>query len=120
MHLFDELWQAPECGYAAHPGPVFECRRTADHAARGHIAGNSGLGGDHHPIADKTMTHHSYLPASTTFFPTPDDPAKPTWEQTSVFSPTVDPCPTCTRLSILTPLAISVFPTLARSMQELA
>src|ERR1700728_1153882 len=59
-------------------------------------------------------------PASTTFFPTPDDPAKPTWAQTRVFSPTVDPCPTCTRLSILTPLAISVLPTLARSMQELA
>jgi hypothetical protein len=25
VHLFDELWQAPECGHAAHPGAVFEC-----------------------------------------------------------------------------------------------
>src|ERR1700677_2180581 len=59
-------------------------------------------------------------PASRTFLPTPEEPASPTCEQSSVFSPTFDPWPTCTRLSILTPLAISVLPTLARSIQELA
>src|SRR5580698_1089015 len=59
-------------------------------------------------------------PASRTFLPTPEEPASPTCAQSRVFSPTLDPCPTCTRLSILTPLAISVLPTLARSIQELA
>src|SRR5271165_2364444 len=59
-------------------------------------------------------------PARMTFFPTTVEPARPTCEQSSVWSPTAEPCPTCTRLSILAPRPTRVSPMLARSMQEFA
>jgi hypothetical protein len=69
VHLFDELWQAAECGHAAQPPAVFECRRTADHAARRYVAWDPGLRRDHHTIADKTMADHSHLSGEHYIFP---------------------------------------------------
>src|SRR5579884_3738109 len=57
-------------------------------------------------------------PARITLRPTLVLPASPTWPQSKVFSPTSQPWPTCTRLSILAPRRILVTPTLARSMQD--
>lgn len=59
-------------------------------------------------------------PAKMALFPITEEPARPTWAQSSVFSPTREPCPTCTRLSTLLPSPISVAPTVARSMHALA
>src|SRR5664279_2001947 len=59
-------------------------------------------------------------PAMMTFLPTTVEPARPTWAHSNVCSPTAAPCPTWVRLSIFTPRAMRVSPTLARSMQALA
>src|SRR3954470_3481613 len=59
-------------------------------------------------------------PARITFLPTSVDPARPTCAHSSVFSPTDEPCPTCTRLSTFAPSPMRVSPTDARSMQALA
>ena len=58
-------------------------------------------------------------PARITLSPITDDPASPVCAQISVSFPTRDPCPICTRLSILLPSPISVEPTVARSTQRL-
>src|SRR6266567_912287 len=59
-------------------------------------------------------------PARMALLPITDEPARPTCAHSSVFSPTRDPWPTCTRLSTLVPSPISVAPTVARSTHALA
>ncbi len=48
------------------------------------------------------------------------DPPRPTCEHSMVCSPTLHPCPTCTRLSIFVSVPITVAPMLARSTHEFA
>src|ERR1700722_15356977 len=61
VHLFDELWETAERSHAAQPATVFEGRRPADHAPRCHVAGNPGLCGNHHPVADEAVADHPHL-----------------------------------------------------------
>src|SRR6266571_6040519 len=80
----------PLCAVAIAPSPILQCPATPT------------------------------CPASITFFPTSVDPASPACAHNKLSSPTFDPCPTCTKLSIFAPREMRVSPTLARSMHALA
>ena len=106
---------------AAQPQFVVDGGISADDRARWNIVGDAGLGGGDGAVADLAVPGDADLSGENDVLADIGGAGQvPPARTASVFSPTREPWPTCTRLSIFAPLAMRVSPTLARSMQALA
>ena len=118
---FEYLWESVEQSHTPQPLSIIDRWIPTHHLARRHIIGDPRLRRRHHSIADLTVAGNSNLAGENHVFAhlCRTGQLQPAHES-NVSSPTVDPCPTCTRLSIFAPALTLVSPIEAPSTQAFA